>query len=243
MTTGLTSLGERRRTRTVLYLVGVLPSLLLLLLTARIVLVLQHDARGLSAYEAARFADAAEQFADNRFLNPIQRWIPPFDEGGARFRLEDYDGAVVAFEAALELAPDDRECAVRVNLALSHEALGDAARDEGDGQAARDAWEDGRAALGGCVELEPEPSTGEQERRALAAAVQVDDRLVRKLGGDEPQDPRRREEAPPEDAETRVKEREIEERTKRANADNVRHQDEFDLDPEPSSPPPPVPQW
>ena len=142
----------RRRLRRTLYLVGLLPSLLLLLLSVRIVVLLVDESDGLEAYRSAGFVEARDLFARNRVLNPVERWIAPFNEGDARFRLDDFDGAVDAFHAALEVVPEEHECVVRVNLALAYEALGDEARAE-DREAADDAYEDGRAAVGPCLDL------------------------------------------------------------------------------------------
>lgn len=158
----------RHRRRRLLYLVGVIPSLLLLLLSARIAVLLHDQSAGLAAYEAGRFTEARGHFADNRVLNPIQRWIAPFDEGDARYRLDDFEGAVSAFTAALELVPDEHECLVRVNLALAYEALGDAAVTEAGGEVGGDvggedpteAWRAGRKVLAPCLP----PGTAVQAR-------------------------------------------------------------------------------
>ena len=150
MSTPMTQDEQRRRRRRALYLVGLLPSLLLLLLSGRILLALHDESAGLAAYDAGRFDEARRHFAANRVLNPIEPWIAPFDEGDARYRLADFAGAVAAFEAALQRVPDRYECLVRVNLALAHEAVGDKALKSGDRQAATDAWEEGKAALAEC---------------------------------------------------------------------------------------------
>lgn len=237
---------QRRRTRRVLYLVGLLPSILLLLLSARIALLLRHESAGLDAYEAARFASARDDFGVNRVLNPVQPWVAPFNEGDARYLLEDFEGAVSAFETALDRAPEDRECVVRVNLALAHEGVGDDALEDGDRQPAEDAWEAGLQALDGCPRPadETDESGPPEDEATRVTAVRVEARLLRKLGVAPPVDPQRREEPPPADEELREKQRKLEERNRQSHEDRVEHRNDFDpqLSPSPS-PTSPVPQW
>lgn len=148
---------ERARRRRRLYLVGLVPSLLLLLVSVRIVVLLQHESRAMSAYADGRYHDARDHFAANRVLNPLQRWIAPFGEGDASFRLQDHVGAVRAFEAALPHAPGEHECMVRVNLALTHEAHAEALADESSAVEATEARLRGRAVLRGCERLDDLP--------------------------------------------------------------------------------------
>jgi len=238
---------HRRRRRRVLYLVGLLPSILLLLLSARIVLALQQESGGMEAYDAARFDEARRHFAANRVLDPLEPWVAPFDEGDARFRLADFPGAVAAFEAALERVPEDHECLVRVNLALAYEAVGDKALESGDRQQATDAWQTGRESLGGCPRPAGAPPRPPEDEVTRVAAVRVDARLARKLGGDPEVTPPRPEKPPAEDQRTKEKERKLDERNKQALVDHVQHRNDFDPPP-PTQPPspspsPPVPQW
>ena len=57
--------------------------------------------------------------------NFIEKWIPWFNRADAKAADLDYNSAIDDFEKALEFAPADAECRVRVNLALSWEKLGD----------------------------------------------------------------------------------------------------------------------
>ena len=257
---------DRRRRRKILYLVGLIPALLLLLVSGRIAVLLHHQDRAMNAYANGAFESAREHFAANQVLNPIEPWIAPFGEGDARYRLEDFDGAVTAFEKALEDVPEEHECMVRVNLALAHEAMGDVLAEEDDRLEAIDAWQEGRRVLRPCRELERERAAeddtpakdesredresrreqtrsderdrGDSQAQSLEAAVQVDRRLTRKLGIDGPTETQDPEEAPPEDAATREKKQRLQERNRQAYEDSVEHKDEFEPDPEPTPPSP-----
>lgn len=145
-------MNPRTRTRNRLYAWGLVPSLLLLVFATKILLMLSAQSAGESAYGSERYGDARAEFAGNQRWNLFESWRAPFNEGDARFRLEDHEGAVEQFETALGDAPEGETCMIRVNLALSHEAIGDSVMDDGDRLAAIDAWRAGREVLaeGGC---------------------------------------------------------------------------------------------
>ncbi|GEP39336.1 hypothetical protein NPS01_29990 [Nocardioides psychrotolerans] len=171
----------RRRARNRLYLVGVLPALLLLLVSGRIALVLQAESSGQDNYARSAFGPARDSFATNALLNPFERWIAPFDEGVARHRGGDLGGAVDSYEVALEHVPESWECAVRSNLALAHEAIGDAVSAERR-VAAEASWTAGREALADCLTLQPptgeDSGDGEDDSDRADAARQVEDRAT-----------------------------------------------------------------
>lgn len=177
----------RRRARNRLYLVGVLPALLLILVSGRIALVLQAESSGQDSYARGAFGQARDSFATNALLNPFERWIAPFDEGVARHRGGDLGGAVDSYEVALEHVPESWECAVRSNLALAHEAIGDAASAERR-VAAEASWTAGREALADCLTLQPpsgedsrggsDGSDGEDDSDGADAARQMEDRAT-----------------------------------------------------------------
>jgi tetratricopeptide (TPR) repeat protein len=201
--------------------------LLALLLALRLGLLLQQDDRGHEAYDAGAFADAQQSFARNGILVPVERWVAPFNEGDARFRLGDHTGAAEAFQAALPLAPPERECSVRLNLALTLEAAGDASLEEGERNAAEASWQRGLESLGACP-LDESDAWVEETARA-------ETRLVEKLGGQppsasEPPVP------PPADEETARKERELEEKNERAREERRRSEQD-------DAPRAPVPHW
>lgn len=244
---------SRRRARNRLYLVGLLPALLLLLVSGRIALVLQTESSGQERYVRGAFEQARDSFAANAVLNPFERWIAPFGEGVARHRAGDLAGAIGSYERALEHVPESWECAVRSNLALAHEAVGDAALAERRGEAEA-SWTAGREALSDCLALEPpveeDGSTDDradvarqQEDRATAEVV--DARLAAKLV-DARTDPVP-EPAPPVPPEETFDEREqlLDERDRRSLEERrQQEQDEQEREdrPDPDGPPP-APAW
>ena len=181
-----TAPSRRRRLRKFLFVVALVPSILLLLLSARIVLLLLHEQKALQAYEDGDFEVAGKYFAYNQVLNPIEPWLAPFGEGDALYRLDELEPAVAAFERSLRVVPEEHECLVRVNLALTHEAIGDAAIEEGNAQEGREAYLDGLVALGECVEL-------------ARAEAEVDPRLAEELRRDRRKDAERRKQSDRED--------------------------------------------
>jgi len=77
--------------------------------------------------EFGRSEDASSGLLAGDWLggNFIESWIPWFNRGDAKAGDAEYTMAIDDFEKALELAPAEAECTVRVNLALSWEMLGD----------------------------------------------------------------------------------------------------------------------
>ncbi len=174
-----------RMRRTMLRLLPL--TVLLLLVAGRIGLLEWHNSGGRNAFARSEFAAAAGEFDANRSLNPFERWIAPFNEGVAHHRAGALETAIADYGTALETVPRSRECTVRVNLALAHEARGNALDDSGDGADARREWQAGRDALaaGRC------PTQAEQGQEERDRAGAVDERLADKLddGGQETPSP------------------------------------------------------
>lgn len=243
---------DRLRRRYRLYLLGLVPAVALLSLSARLLLLLHHEDRALAAYQDGRYTVAQRDFALNGVLNPVERWVAPFAEGDARFRRLDYQGAVVAFDHALTLAPAERECLVRVNLGLAHEAVGDAYAERRSHAQAADSWSAGRKAVRGCRPGERRPAS--PDRRDLAG--RLDARLLRKLGVEAQPDAQPQRPQLPDEAEESSEERRrrLEERNRQALEDRLRQQrdrrDDGERDPDdpedppgPGDPPVPLPTW
>lgn len=198
----------RRSTRRTLYLVGALPAVLMLLVSARLVLLLVHQDHGLDAYRSGDFAAARDEFDANQLLNPVERWVAPFGEGDARYRQGDYDGAVASFTVAVSSAPGSKECVVRVNLALAHEKLGDAAAAQGDRRDAEADWTRGLEALADC------PRRADDPTRGRAAEVQA--RLLEKLAGAPEPPPASPPDPPPPDADVEARKAALEDQNEQA---------------------------
>ena len=152
-------------------------ALLLLLVAGRVGLLEWHHRDGLEAFDGSDFATAVGEFDANRSVNPFQPWVAAFNEGVAHHRDGDVQRAIDDYESALASVPLRRECTVRVNLALAHEASGDAFAQAGNTASARTEWQAGREVLAaGLCRTEAGQGPEEQERAAT-----VDQRLADKL--------------------------------------------------------------
>jgi tetratricopeptide (TPR) repeat protein len=126
----------RRRRRRLLVLVSLPVVALVLFIAARLVLPAATTADAISLYDSGRYTESEDRSTELLEGNLLEPWIPWFNRGDARIGDEDYTGAIDDFEKALELAPPDRTCEVRVNLALSWSTLGDIYEEAGFHQGA-----------------------------------------------------------------------------------------------------------
>ncbi len=144
-------MNPRLQRRNQLYLAGALPAAILLFFAAQIGLALNANHDGRSAYDDSSWSDAEDSFLSAPGL--IGAWVGPFGAGAAAYRDARYEEAVEHFSDALEEVPDDHECDVRRNLALSYEERGDELRGEGKPKPAREQYAAGRSALtGDCLD-------------------------------------------------------------------------------------------
>ena len=120
---------QRRRRRRLL--LGSLPVVVLLVLTSLRLLTLNLVAgQALAAYEAGNRA-GTEQWGERQgWVNIVEPFRSPFAIGDSHVLTGSYAQARPWFEQALDAAPKGGidECKVRVNLGLTYEALGDAAK-------------------------------------------------------------------------------------------------------------------
>lgn len=79
--------------------------------------------------------------------NVFERWLPYFNRGDAYAGDQNYGPAIDDFEIALELAPEERQCDIRLNLALGWERFGDAYVQAGFFQGAVNLYEASKAVL------------------------------------------------------------------------------------------------
>ena len=103
-----------------------LPVVIVLLVFAFKLLSLAPTAqRAIDAYEYGDYLESQEQSSSLLGWNIVETWLPYFNRGDA-YATDGYLGAAIEdFEVALELAPMDRKCDVRLNLALAWERFGD----------------------------------------------------------------------------------------------------------------------
>jgi len=76
-------------------------------------------------YNDGYYVASEETSSSLLFLNVAEPYLPYFNRGDAYAADQYYGAATDDFERALELAPMDRKCDVRLNLALSWERFGD----------------------------------------------------------------------------------------------------------------------
>lgn len=146
--------GDLRRRR---MLRGIVPSILLLAIAVQLVLLVRGNDSALDEYEAGDHASAYDSFMGLGLLGAgdlgaVQPWVAPFNAGGAAYRQKDWATAAARFEESLDEVGTDRECDVRVNLALTHVARATEERRSGSRATALRAFADARTALGarGC---------------------------------------------------------------------------------------------
>lgn len=199
---------------------GLLPLLAALLPSAKVAVMVQQNHAGRAALSDDRFDEAARAFGFTGLVNVFEPWVAPYDRGTTDYLRGEYDDARRLLEDALTDVPPAEQCRVRINLALTHEALGDAARADGDLEQARAGWAQGRDVLaaGGCAE----PAQDD------ADATSVDRRLTKKLADTE--EVRPEEEKPPPPPEDDQEADSLDERNQRG--ETVRRNDD---------PPPPPP--
>jgi len=114
---------RRRRTR---YLLLSLPVMIALVYVAvRLIGLSLVNQTALDQFDAGAYAQSEEVSTGLLDQTLIEPYLPFFNRGDAKAAQEQYTDAIDDFERALELAPAERQCDVRVNLALSWERLGD----------------------------------------------------------------------------------------------------------------------
>ena len=79
----------------------------------------------IEAFDEGDYVKSEERSSSLLFLNVVESYLPYFNRGDAYAADQYYGLATDDFERALELAPLDRKCDVRLNLALSWERFGD----------------------------------------------------------------------------------------------------------------------
>ena len=114
---------RRRRTR---YLLWSLPVMIALVYVAvRLIGLSLVNQTALDLFDAGAYAQSEEVSTGLLDQTLIEPYLPFFNRGDAKAAQEQYTDAIDDFERALEFAPVERQCDVRVNLALSWERLGD----------------------------------------------------------------------------------------------------------------------
>lgn len=165
-----------------LLVLGLLPLLLALALSAKVGAMMGLDDRGRSGFADGELERASNAFAANAWLNVFEPWVSPFDQGTAEYALADYPTAKRLLEQALLGVPEEKECLVRVNLALTHEALGDVDLTDRRRDLAQASWREGIAVL-------DQGSCRDREAAARSVAARLAAKLADRATADETTDP------------------------------------------------------
>lgn len=201
---------SRARLRKRLFLAGALPAVLVLAYLLKVTLMLSHNGDGRERFAQESYGAAADELEANRSLDLFEPWVTAFDEGTARHAAGELDTAIALYTEALDGVPAAQECAVRINLALAHEAAGGElmTQKRPDRDAAEAAWQAGVDALaaGGC----PDDAPGGAAQTADAKAV--DDRLRKLLDQDKEKDDKKQPEDEDEPEPPTPEEKELERR-------------------------------
>lgn len=145
---------------------------------------------GISAYDGGQWKNAAQGFERLDVWNAFEPWIAHFNRGTAHAAGGEFTKATDELSTALELAPDERRCDVRVNLALAWEQQGDAYAEAGHAEGAAKLWQAALAVIAageeeGC--FEPQESGADDELKT--AEQRLLDKLEQSGGAEQGQPP------------------------------------------------------
>jgi hypothetical protein len=117
--------------------IGTIPlTLAALLFVGKLLSMYAFAHQSITAYVVDDFAGSEASARGQEFLNWFEPYKAPFNVGTALGGAEQLPEARTQLEEALDLATGLEVCAVRINLALVVERMGDAARSDGDGAGA-----------------------------------------------------------------------------------------------------------
>lgn len=154
---------RRRRRLRLVYVLASSPVMLALLVAAVLLLRPSVVMQGaLDSFAANRFEASERESSTLLENNILEPYLPWFNRGDARAAQEQYTDAIDDFERALALAPDERQCDVRVNLALSWERLGDVYVTGGYFQGALLLYRQAAAVIAAGADCTPPDVAGEQ---------------------------------------------------------------------------------
>ena len=121
-----------RRRRLLLWIVVPL-AVVALLVPVKIVSMYAFAHRAITAHVAGDYAGSTAAAQNQEFANVFERYKAPYNVGVGLGMSGDLAGARARFEQALALDPPGLEaCAVYINLGITIERMGDAAKEAGD---------------------------------------------------------------------------------------------------------------
>ncbi|MBB2984910.1 tetratricopeptide repeat protein [Terracoccus luteus] len=173
-------------------LLGSLPVTVLLALVALRLLTLNpvHD-RTLAAYTAGDVDGTTTWGERQGWVNVVEGFRAPFALGDAQVLAGRFEQARPYFEQALEEVPKGGidECKVRVNLGLTYEALGDAAKAAERETEWRQFYDKGITTMAERPPLCDAPEGGDSGQRASDAQQRMEQKSEDQQQGQEPQQP------------------------------------------------------
>src|SRR5690606_22991008 len=131
----------RRRSIRKWIAIGTLPlTIAALLLTGKLLSMYAFAHQSITSYVTGDYEGTIRSAQGQEFANWFEPFKAPYNMGVGLAASLELPEARAKFEEALPLAHGLEVCAVRVNLALVIEQLGDAAREGGDGAAAAELY-------------------------------------------------------------------------------------------------------
>lgn len=195
----------RRRVRRILLIASLPLVLAALALCGKLLSMYAFAHQSAAAYADEDYAGTARAAQGQHPLNWFEPYKAPFNLGVGLADGGDLAGARAAFEESLALAHGLEQCAVRVNLGIVLERIGDAALLAGDPAGAARAWQEALVvttdAPEGCGTPEADSTSPDPDRELGETMQEQEQRLREKLEGraEDPEQPEQPEQ--PDDAE------------------------------------------
>ncbi|QNO36994.1 hypothetical protein H4J02_11055 [Protaetiibacter sp. SSC-01] len=193
---------RRLRVRRIVLLASTPLLLAALLFCAKVLSMYAFAHQAVASHATGHHAGTVEAARGQEPFNVFEPWKAPYNAGVGLAELGDLDGARARFEEALALARGLEQCAVRVNLAIVLERIGDRALREGDGAAASKAWQEALTvtedAPAECSSPEADDASPDPDRSMEETLEEQERRLSEKLednaSPDQPEEPEQGEE-------------------------------------------------
>ncbi|WP_345751827.1 hypothetical protein [Microbacterium rhizophilus] len=154
---------RRARLRRILLWIAVPLAVVALLVPAKIVSMYAFAHRAITAHVAGDFAGSTAAAQSQGLANVFEPYKAPYNLGVGLALSGNLAGARAEFEEALPLAPGLEACAVHIDLGLTIEWMGDAARQAGDAAGARQLYGE---ALGVVADTPPECHSEEADEQS-----------------------------------------------------------------------------
>lgn len=128
----------------------------------------------IDAYDDGDFVGSQAHSSSLIAQNVFEPWLPYFNRGDAFAGEQNYGPAIDDFEIALEIAPVEKQCDIRLNLALGWERFGDAYVEAGFYQGAINLYAASKAVLDAAG---PECDPPENQQQLQEAIDRVEEKI------------------------------------------------------------------